>query len=211
MKHARKVLFLLLALLCLAGTAAAQGFLSRGEFLALLLPGEPGRDTDFLDVGQASPCSGAAGAALEAGAVEGRGGRLFCPDEPIAREEAAAITYRLLTRGGRETGAERPEAALAALSRLGVMTFGHPQGVLEPSQADELRLALERVSWRDSPEICAAVLSALGLDAAEVEASPAFALPGGGYEAFCAVYVSGRELCRARVLVLDGQYSVELA
>jgi hypothetical protein len=95
---------------------APEATVSRAEFAAILarmagLTADPDGARRFNDVPQNAWYCGMVGAAAKAGLVRGTGEHSFAPDEPITREQMAAMMVRLMAREGQDMGIGEADAA----------------------------------------------------------------------------------------------------
>ncbi len=94
---------------CVSGVGdnkfAPEATVTRAEFAAILgrmagLTASPGGAERFSDVPAGAWYRGVVGAAANAGLVSGTGENSFAPEEPVTREQMAAMTLRLMAKNG---------------------------------------------------------------------------------------------------------------
>jgi hypothetical protein len=95
---------------------APEATVTRAEFAAILarmagLMADPDGAKLFNDVPQDAWYCGMVGAAAKAGLVRGTGEHSFAPNEPITREQMAAMMARLMAREGQDMGIGEADAA----------------------------------------------------------------------------------------------------
>ncbi|WP_353928486.1 S-layer homology domain-containing protein [Desulfofundulus kuznetsovii] len=95
---------------------APEATVTRAEFAAILarmagLTADPDGARRFNDVPQNAWYCGMVGAAAKAGLVRGTGEHSFAPNEPITREQMAAMMVRLMAREGQDMGIGEADAA----------------------------------------------------------------------------------------------------
>ncbi|MDQ0286883.1 hypothetical protein J2Z49_002000 [Desulfofundulus luciae] len=95
---------------------APEAIVTRAEFAAILarmagLMAEPDGAKRFNDVPQNAWYCGMVGAAAKAGLVRGTGEHSFAPNEPITREQMAAMMVRLMAREGQDMSIGEADAA----------------------------------------------------------------------------------------------------
>ncbi|WP_165859294.1 S-layer homology domain-containing protein [Desulfofundulus salinus] len=95
---------------------APEATVTRAEFAAILarmagLTADPDGAKRFNDVPQNAWYCGMVGAAAKAGLVRGTGEHSFAPNEPITREQMAAMMVRLMAREGQDMGIGEADAA----------------------------------------------------------------------------------------------------